>query len=301
MDVKKCGCCNANLSYFDSFKPYSDKPWKFQIYDCSSCNSRQAFNFNDKSYHEYLYDTSHNYSRFSLFSTFVKNCITKNRKRSLNYVFKSFLTYNFLINALDTDNSKSVLEIGCSTGFLTAFLNFKGYDAWGVDISKKAINIAKDRFGNTFGIVPHKSLYDYVIHSGTIGCVENPKEFISDYLKVLKPGGKMIFNAPFIDSINRLKTPWLSTPPPDLRTLFTEKAILKIFANHNVKIDFGKEYVNQKPLIHYPLRYHSDLNFIQKFKYNNLVLATLLKNMRSYLGKRNYLYEYGLFVMVTKL
>ena len=43
-----------------------------------------------------------------------------------------------------SNNSNSILELGCGTGKHAALLVEKGYNIWGVDISEKMIKLAKD-------------------------------------------------------------------------------------------------------------------------------------------------------------
>ena len=130
----------------------------------------------------------------------------------------------------------SILEVGCSTGFVTAFLRFIGYDIEGIDISESAVSYAKATFGLFYNLQPKKKQYEIVIHLGLIGCVDDPKEFLSGYLDLLKPNGEMFFNAPDVASPKQLGELWVSTPPPDLIYLFNEKSFQYMLNNSfNVK------------------------------------------------------------------
>ena len=63
--------------------------------------------------------------------------------------------------------------------------------------------------------------YDVIFHVGTIGCVADPVGMTRQWLDLLKPGGRLLFNAPNRDGCTLRDQLWFeSAPPPDLVTLF---------------------------------------------------------------------------------
>jgi len=135
--------------------------------------------------------------------------------------------YRFIIESVEQHStSVKLLEIGCSRGYLTSYFILAGYDILGSDVSPEAINAAREAFGAHFvgvcsTVLQKDSAYDVIYHVGTIGCVNDPLGLTTDLLRMLKPGGQLLFNAPNVDSCWLKGQLWLdAAPPPDLVTLF---------------------------------------------------------------------------------
>jgi SAM-dependent methyltransferase len=96
----------------------------------------------------------------------------------------------------------------------------------GVDVSAEAVESARAAFGDHFAVagappVAAGAPYDVIYHVGMIGCVADPLGLTKSLLTILKPGGRLLFNAPNRDSCYLRGQLWLdSAPPPDLVTLF---------------------------------------------------------------------------------
>jgi 2-polyprenyl-3-methyl-5-hydroxy-6-metoxy-1,4-benzoquinol methylase len=109
---------------------------------------------------------------------------------------------------------------------LTSYFILAGYNIIGVDVSQCAIESAKADFGPRFfandaDIISENSPYDIIYHTGMIGCVSNPIELTRSLLRLLKPGGKLLFNAPNSDALWLRGQLWFDdAPPPDVVTLF---------------------------------------------------------------------------------
>ncbi|WP_436795769.1 class I SAM-dependent methyltransferase [Actinospongicola halichondriae] len=130
-----------------------------------------------------------------------------------------------------------VLDVGCSSGYLTAFFLTAGYNAIGVDVSPTAVSAAAARFGPHFHAPDSSEVeamepFDAIFHVGTVGCVDDPDSFIRRQLGQLRPGGLLAFNAPNAEAARARGLVWgVSTPPPDLVTLFTPSFFTDRFAD----------------------------------------------------------------------
>jgi len=115
----------------------------------------------------------------------------------------------------------SVLDYGCGPGLLVRFLSergfpsVKGYDAHVSEFSDK-------------GILSQK--YDCVISQDVIEHAEDPRQFLLDLVKVLKPGGLLAIGTPNAAEIDLAKAELfsLSLHPPYHRHLLSEQALLGI-------------------------------------------------------------------------
>jgi SAM-dependent methyltransferase len=304
--------------YLSDFKPYKDKEWSFEIFNCSNCGSRFAMRNPAINYYEMLHSGSSYRYHFDIAAK-VKHFLKINRlDKCEHYLKKAGYKYSRVIDFIrEKSRPLSILEIGCSTGFMTAFLRASGHDADGIDISEAAISHAKSTFGPFYSLSPSKTHYDLIFHVGVIGCVENPKEFLGEYLKLLKPEGEMIFNAPNVTSPEQLNELWVSTPPPDLIYLFSEKSF-QYLVNDQFNLRVGRVYTrsesikkNIKVLLNikynkFPVNFHSDsnktknkvINFIKNsVKAFSWSLCEIFYPLRIF---REYENEYGFIVTINK-
>jgi len=96
----------------------------------------------------------------------------------------------------------SILEIGCSSGFMLYPFIKKNYSCEGVEPSGIFSNYVKSKGINIYSSVsdlrnknPNKK-YDFIFHFFVLEHISNPYEFLSDQITLLKKGGKIIFEIP---------------------------------------------------------------------------------------------------------
>jgi SAM-dependent methyltransferase len=157
----------------------------------------------------------------------AKQLFDRGAVRDLEHHLCRLSKNEFVIRTIQTSGARRLLELGCGKGALTSLFIVSGYDVLGVDVSATAIRAARENFGDHFAEpaalqAASGQPYDCVYHVGTIGCVEAPLEFTRSLLRLLRPGGQLVFNAPDADACRQRRALWASTPPPDLVTLFTE-------------------------------------------------------------------------------
>src|SRR3989338_4893146 len=95
----------------------------------------------------------------------------------------------------------SVLEVGCSSGFLLSALKKGGVKVLGLDPSGGFIDFVRGQ-----GIEIYRDLkelkesgakkFDYIIHYYVFEHIRHPVDFIKEYMGLLKKNGKMIFEVP---------------------------------------------------------------------------------------------------------
>lgn len=100
-----------------------------------------------------------------------------------------------------------LLEIGCAAGFFLDEAKKEGWDTYGAEISKWAVNYAKDRFGlNIFcGTLKRANFsegyFDVIILKDTLEHLTDPKGTLLEIRRILKPEGTLYINTPNIDSL----------------------------------------------------------------------------------------------------
>ena len=144
----------------------------------------------------------------------------------------------------DVPASASVLEVGCSRGYLTSLFILEQRRILGVDVSRDAVDAARAAFGPHFAVAGDAEIearvpYDVIYHVGLIGCLADPIGFTRSLLRMLRPGGTLLFNAPNRAALRCSGQLWLdSAPPPDLVTLFPDTFWPQFFrAEADVRVD----------------------------------------------------------------
>ena len=130
------------------------------------------------------------------------------RRKTARMVLKKLQRYQ--------KKGKSLLDVGCSTGFFLDEAKKKGWQARGVELSRWAAKIAREKFGievinSTLkqAKLPANS-YDVIVLHDTIEHVLNPREMLIEIRRILKPDGVVYINTPDIQSLASrvLKARW---------------------------------------------------------------------------------------------
>lgn len=107
------------------------------------------------------------------------------------------------------ENAENILDVGCGEGTRLNFVA-NGKTATGVDISHKAIALAKKKYKkHKFQITTEESLsaplnhFDLVYSAFVLEHTRNPEEFIKQMLSATKKGGSVVLMAPNYGAPNR--------------------------------------------------------------------------------------------------
>lgn len=106
--------------------------------------------------------------------------------------------YDALIPVLASTSlkGKKVLDAGCGTGDLSFWMSARGAKVTGVDVSRKAVGIARKRVkGGRFAvsdILDAKGAYDAVMCIGVLHHNKNPAEVFSHLAGLTKKGGRIV-------------------------------------------------------------------------------------------------------------
>jgi SAM-dependent methyltransferase len=201
--------------------------WRLPVIDCDVCGCR--FTPHDPGVHDrFQREPSLSYYRdYHELESQCRALVASRDLAGLTRLLEQSPKYRFVINEISAlPASARILEVGCSRGYLTAYSILAGRPITGVDVSGDAVQAARASFGDFFAVAgtPEASSgapFDLIYHVGLIGCVADPLAMTRDLLAMLKPGGKLCFNAPNKGALRFPNQLWLdSAPPPDLVTLF---------------------------------------------------------------------------------
>lgn len=100
-----------------------------------------------------------------------------------------------------------ILDIGCATGALLAWLRDRGWDCAGIELCEPAAEYARNirKLCIISGTIESAGLpdnrMDVVLASHVIEHVNSPQSFVSEIYRVLKPGGYAFITTPSIDGL----------------------------------------------------------------------------------------------------
>lgn len=140
--------------------------------------------------------------------------------------------------------SGRALEIGCSTGIMLSLLQEKGWSVTGVEMSKKAAEIAKKRGINIitkpFEEISVKENFDLVILNHTLEHLKDPVSVLKKISKLLMPGGLLFVDVPNFGGLSaKLQGKnWPLLLPREHRWHFSYKALEILLEKIGFKIIF---------------------------------------------------------------
>ncbi|HDG67669.1 MAG TPA: class I SAM-dependent methyltransferase [candidate division Zixibacteria bacterium] len=136
----------------------------------------------------------------------------------------------------------SIVDIGCGSGLNLKFWEDKGLNMFGIDLSTKAIKIAKSivptanlLVGDGQNLPFKESSFDYATLLGVLEHFPEPARGLDELYRVLKPGGKVCFVVP--NSFGKLgKLVGFSGTEQEQELLLTMNEWKKLIEDHGFKV-----------------------------------------------------------------
>lgn len=111
--------------------------------------------------------------------------------------------------------ASDILDMGCGDGTRLSKLVEKGQKGYGIDISSKAISIARKKYPNLNFLVgdlenlPYKNdSFDLVYSAFVFEHLDDPARVIEEAIRVLRPGGLFLIVSPNFGAPNRASPPY---------------------------------------------------------------------------------------------
>ena len=156
-----------------------------------------------------------------------------------------------LLSVLVQGEDKKILDVGAGTGFLSLLLAELGHTVKAVDLSEGMLNKAKlkaeemgflDKIsfaqGDAENLDEPDEFYDVVINRHLLWAMPNPDQAISEWKRVLKPGGKLII----IDG------DWHYNLPSNNAKIFFGKALTLVTEGKNMFKKYKSETAGKLPM-----------------------------------------------------
>jgi SAM-dependent methyltransferase len=168
----------------------------------------------------------------------------------IDYLANAELAYWSLVHTLKhilkIPKEACILEIGSGLGYTIYALRKNGYvNAYGLDISQKAVEEANKQFGNYYICSDARTYikdsggkkYDFIYMTEVIEHIENPVEFINNILPLLNKGGHIVMTTPD-KSVYPDNAVWASDKPPVHYWWFSDNSFRKIAERLDLEVSF---------------------------------------------------------------
>ncbi len=233
---KECPLCKSNEIGLElQVRDHSISQEDFEIYSCKSCNSKFTVNPPIESEIGPYYESEQYISH----SNTQKGLIYKVYHAVRKFMFSQ--KYR-LIEKQNT--SKTVLDVGSGTGYFLNYMQSKGYQVQGIEVSDQPRNASIQNFGlrvNTpdkliagkiegkFGIITMWHVLEHIY---------DPYAYIAAIKNLLEPGGKLVVAVPNPNSFDaqHYKSFWAGYDVPRHLWHFTPDTMEKFAKNCGLSI-----------------------------------------------------------------
>lgn len=228
---------------------------KIDIYVCPDCGCIMA----DTGFDQTQYETNVYY--------------TMRHKTAQSIEYEWGFRWRYILSQIVKTGGSSLLDVGAGNGYFVALASREfSFEASGLELSSEEVQFAKDILNVHLvreDIAQHRMSYDVVTCFNVLEHVLDPRLFITELVKRLKPGGFLVITTPNPGCIHRrlrgLKN-WNMVIPPHHINLFTKASLNTLMARENlIPIDY-------QTLSTY-------VNFIRQFDSSNLILRRLFFNL----------------------
>lgn len=141
-------------------------------------------------------------------------------------------------------NTGRLLDIGCAFGYLLETVEDRGFDVYGVEVSKSSSNIAKDKFGDKIfnkqleEVKFRDEYFDVITMFDLIEHIPRPQKFLKEIERILHKDGIIAIITPDTDSFSKnvlgFKN-WFHYKPEHL-FYYNKKSLNNLFNKFDFKI-----------------------------------------------------------------
>ena len=255
-----CTICESDtLTLRGQIEGYKSKT-RFTIFECAKCGASHA---EPRIVDELIYDAVYKnmskvpgYSRYHDLATRILR-----ETNPLNYIANVeecyFAVRKILVEQVADKSGTAILEVGCGQGYLTYALAQAGFDVAGVDISERAIDLARKRYGDHYYCGSLKEVVEsrpkkpqFIVATEVVEHLSDPVLFVSETLRFLGPGGTLILTTPNKPMAGG--SIWNTELPPVHLWWLTKSALVEIAKKVNCEIsvisleDFYKTHIKYR-------------------------------------------------------
>ncbi|MDP2749604.1 MAG: class I SAM-dependent methyltransferase [Nanoarchaeota archaeon] len=244
----KCPLCfENNVHFFDIYTQEADKK-KCRALKCKKCGLVYLEDY--KKDRSKIY--GENYAAWSKSEEATEQLVAKAKKEAFSYQL------GLLTKFFDPKN-KNLLDIGTGKGYLLDVAAKKGFDCYGLDISKYAAKHAEKKFPGKIFIgslskAGYKQKFDVITITAVIEHISDPLSFLSDINKALKPGGYLLVMTPNTNSLIKkvMGKNWFQYKYEHI-TYWNKKSLKFLLGKYDFKMLVCKNNIKRFNLTYYSL------------------------------------------------
>lgn len=144
-------------------------------------------------------------------------------------------------------STNNIIDVGAGNGHFLKAARERGWNTYGTEFDERAVKICTDKgihmhSGklNPSNYEPEK--FDIITSFEVIEHINNPKEELSNFYRILRPGGIVHLTTPNVGSISKafLKEKWTIFNYPEHLCYYSPKTIKMIFK----RLGFTKRYIH---------------------------------------------------------
>ena len=195
--LKRCLICNDTefVIFFSKYIIFLT----LKIVKCNNCGihflnprlNQKSLNFFYNNIYRGNFDSNH------------KNKIFERGRRRGKYI------YEYIFNNLEKDNIKSVFEIGCGYGGILDYFREKNIKVAGSEKDQNVISFVKEKQldirNGELEVFDNNEKCDLIILSHILEHINDPKKFLKEIEKILKPKGFIYIEVPGIENPKIIK------------------------------------------------------------------------------------------------
>ncbi|THB78639.1 MAG: class I SAM-dependent methyltransferase, partial [Desulfobacteraceae bacterium] len=187
---------------------------------------------------------------------------TEDLKQSYNNLYSGWMKdvdtsqqAEYMLKLLSPHPGASLLDAACGTGKLVTLALRFGLDPVGIDISEKAIGLAKDRYpdqhdrficGDAESLPWEDSSFDYITNLGILEHYMNPEAGCREMARVLKKDGKAVILLPNSHDLETIYKVYKTGEGPDdwqdFERFATRNEWVSLLENNGMKVIDTKKY-----------------------------------------------------------
>lgn len=148
------------------------------------------------------------------------------------------------------------LEVGCGAGDLVAEAQRRGFDALGMDIASRAVELAKERHPNCHFLVQAAEERPWPIAPGSVDLIASfeviehllrPAELVKGAYEALRPGGRLALTTPYHGPLKNVAIALVGfdrhfAAEGDHIRFFSDAALRRILENNGFAVERVRHY-----------------------------------------------------------
>jgi glycosyltransferase involved in cell wall biosynthesis len=165
---------------------------------------------------------------------------------------RSFVRVLKQLKKITNNSGGDILDIGCNTGFFLSEAQKFSYGAYGIELSGEAATYAKEKLNlknvsqgsiEDLGDIFNRKKFDVITMFDVLEHLEEPRPFLKELSKYLKPGGVIIMTIPMIDSPGAaiLGKHWHALLPSHIN-YFTKSSLEDLYSSLGYSFEYKRWY-----------------------------------------------------------